>query len=107
MLRRNRYLKLMEEINKLSISKADLAKAMFALETDSEQGALKRMQRLYRSSGDLQHLLEVLGYEKKQKHLTIAQAVVMNALLGGDADGCIYESICAFIEQKYPNFLGR
>lgn len=107
MLRRNRYRKLMEDMNRLSISKSDLAKAMFALETDSEAGAKKRMQRLYQSSGELQYLLRALGYEPKQKHLTVAQALVMNAVLGGDADGRIYETICEFIEKKYPNFLGR
>lgn len=96
----------MEDIQRVSISKADLAKAMFSLETDSEAGAKKKMQRLYHSSGDLQTVLRVLGYEPCQKKLTMAQALVMNAVLGGDADGRIYDTICEFIKQKYPNLIG-
>ena len=107
MLRRMRYLQVMEDLKRVSIPKADLAQAMFAMDTDSQLGAQKRMQRLYDSSSELQRVLDVLGYKKRQKHLTMAQAVVMNAVLGGDADGRIYETICQFIEQKYPNFLGR
>ena len=79
MLRRMRYLQVMEDLKRVSIPKADLAQAMFAMDTDSQLGAQKRMQRLYDSSSELQRVLDVLGYKKRQKHLTMAQAVVMNA----------------------------
>lgn len=105
MIRRNRYLRILQHITRASISKQELAAAMLATECASPQAALKTVQRAFRSSKGLQEMLALLGYRKEQKQLTIAQALVMNAYLGGDADHRIYEALCAFIETKYPSII--
>lgn len=105
MIRKNRYMKILQHINRASISKQELAVAILPTECASPQAAQKTVQRAFRSSKGLQELMALLGYSKEQKQLTIAQAIVMNAYLGGDADNRIYEALCTFIETKYPQII--
>lgn len=93
---------MLQYINRASISKKQLAAAMLPTECASLQGAQKTMQRAFRASEGLQQLMALLGYTKEQKHLTIAQALVMNAYLGGDADQRISEALCQFIQEHFP-----